>query len=74
MCLAIPMQVIEVDGVNAQVALDGVERKIRVDFVPGIMIGEYVLVHAGIAIERVDEDEAIKTLELIKAITDEIYR
>jgi len=72
MCLAIPMQVIEVDGGMARVEQEGVTRKVRVDFIPDLQPGDYVLIHAGIAIERVNAEEAAETLRLIKEIVDAI--
>jgi hydrogenase expression/formation protein HypC len=74
MCLAVPMKVTKIEGKNAVVEQEGVSRTIRIDFVPGVAPGQYVLVHAGMAIEQVNEQEAAETLELIKAITDEIHR
>ncbi len=71
MCLAIPMKVIELDGIQATVEQEGVTRNIRVDFLNDLKLGEYVLVHAGVAIERIGEEEAAETLQLIKELCDE---
>ena len=71
MCLAIPMKVIELNGPEAVVEQEGVTRNIRVDFLNDLQLGEYVLVHAGVAIERVGEEEAAETLQLIKELCDE---
>lgn len=70
MCLAVPMQVRETDGQVAVVEQEGVTRRIRVDFTPNVGVGDYVLVHAGIAIEKVDAEQAAETLRLIKEIAD----
>ncbi|MCX6375759.1 MAG: HypC/HybG/HupF family hydrogenase formation chaperone [Armatimonadetes bacterium] len=72
MCLAIPMKVVEIDGVTAVVEQEGVSRKARIDFLDGVQLGDYVLVHAGIAIERVRPDEAEETLRLIRMFADEV--
>lgn len=72
MCLAIPMKVVEIDGDTAVVEQEGVSRKARIDFLDGVQLGDYVLVHAGIAIERVRPDEAEETLRLIRMLTDEV--
>jgi len=72
MCLAIPMKVVEIEGSTAVVEQEGVSRKARIDFLDGVQIGDYVLVHAGIAIERVRPDEAEETLRLIRMLTDEV--
>jgi hydrogenase expression/formation protein HypC len=64
------MQVRETDGQVAVVEQEGVTRRIRVDFTPNVGVGDYVLVHAGIAIEKVDAEQAAETLRLIKEIAD----
>jgi hydrogenase expression/formation protein HypC len=64
MCLAVPMKVTEIDGPIAQVEQGGVRRQARVDLVEGINVGDYVIVHAGIAIDRLDPEEAEETLRL----------
>lgn len=58
MCLAIPLKLTEVNGKNAVGERDGIERKIRVDFIPNPQVGEYVVVHAGFAIERLSREQA----------------
>lgn len=73
MCLAIPMKVIEVAGNMARVDQSGVSRDVRIDFVSGVEVGDYVLVHAGIAIERVRPEEAEETLKLIRMIADAVH-
>lgn len=71
MCLAIPMQVTELlDGGMARVSAMGAERDIATDLTPQAQVGDYVLVHAGFAIEIVDEQYAAETLELIQTMAD----
>lgn len=66
MCLAIPAQVKSLDGQNlATVDIMGVSRSVSVDLTPTVSVGEFVLVHAGFAIEVIDEAQAKETLELI---------
>ncbi|MCL5102897.1 MAG: HypC/HybG/HupF family hydrogenase formation chaperone [Armatimonadetes bacterium] len=72
MCLAIPMRVAEISGKVAVAEVDGLARRVRVDLLDGIRIGDYVLVHAGLAIAKVDEDEARATLSLLRGITNEV--
>jgi hydrogenase expression/formation protein HypC len=72
MCLAVPMRVVELDLPQAVVEVEGVRREIRADFLPDLALGDYVLVHAGIAIERVDADEAEETLQLMRDLSNEI--
>jgi hydrogenase expression/formation protein HypC len=63
MCLAVPMKVVEIEGPVAQVEEGGVRRSARVDLVDA-KVGDYVIVHAGIAIERLEPEEAEETLRL----------
>ena len=65
MCLAIPAQVIELrDGDNAVVDLAGVRKEISLSLVEGVEIGDYVIVHVGYALNKLDPEEAEKTLAL----------
>ncbi|WP_165045420.1 MULTISPECIES: HypC/HybG/HupF family hydrogenase formation chaperone [unclassified Adlercreutzia] len=67
MCLAIPAHVVELKADNlATVDIMGVTRDISLDLTPQATTGDYVLVHAGFAIEVVDETFALDTLELIR--------
>ena len=63
MCLAVPLKLIEIDGKNAVGESMGMQRKLRVDFIPEPKIGDYVIVHAGFAIERLPEKQALEDLE-----------
>lgn len=67
MCLAIPAKVAALEEGNlATVDILGVTREISVDLTPQAQVGDYVLVHAGFAIEVVDEQFAQETLDLIR--------
>ncbi len=68
MCLAVPMQVKTVEGQDAVVEQAGAALRIRTDLLEEVDVGDYVLVHAGFAIERVDEDEARETLALLRKL------
>ena len=72
MCLAIPMRLIEIDGVSGVAEVDGVTRAVRLDLLPEAVLGDYVLIHAGLAIARVDAQAAEETLELLRQFADEI--
>lgn len=70
MCLAIPGEIIEITGGDpltrmARVSFGGVVREASLAYVPEAKPGDYVLVHAGFALQTIDEDEARRTLELI---------
>ena len=66
MCLAVPGQVVaitEEDGVvMAQVSFGGVEKRVCLEYLPDVAVGEYVVVHVGFAIQRLDEASAKETL------------
>lgn len=69
MCLAIPGKVIEVQSgvepVMGKVSFGGIIKQVCLDWVPGIAVGEYVIVHVGFAISKVNEEEALETIKMI---------
>ncbi len=73
MCLAIPMRIIEIDGAAAVAEVDGVTRAVRLDLLPEVALGDYVLIHAGLAIARLDAEHAEETLSLLRTLADEVY-
>ena len=73
MCLAIPMKITSVEGDTARVSLEGLEKEIDVRFLEDPRPGDYVIVHAGFAIDKLDEEEAKKTLDLFKEIESSIF-
>ena len=69
MCLAIPAQVVDLrDGDNAVVDLAGVRKEISLALVDHVAVGDYVIVHVGYALNKLDPDEAAKTLALFAEI------
>ena len=74
MCLAVPGRVIAVDGegefATARVDFGGVTRTTSLTFVPETTVGDYVLVHVGFAISRIDEAAAQETLEALRSVGD----
>jgi len=68
MCLAIPARIIEIEGDKAVADAMGSKWKIRTTLTPEIGLGDIVLVHAGYAITKIDEDEARKTWEIFEEI------
>ncbi|MBM2816588.1 MAG: hydrogenase assembly chaperone hypC/hupF [Ignavibacteria bacterium] len=70
MCLAVPGKVVSLDNNNsyyksAKVSFGGVIKEICIDFTPDVVVGDYVLVHVGFALNQLDETEALETIELI---------
>ena len=70
MCLAIPGKIVSLNNGIAEVDLAGTIRKVSLQLVPDAEVGDYVLVHAGFAIQVIDEDEAAETLKLLEAISE----
>ena len=71
MCLAIPALITEKKSDNLATAeILGVTREVALDLTPQANLGDYVLVHAGFAIEVVDADYAKETIELVKQLED----
>ncbi len=70
MCLAIPLQLVEINGKSAIGEAMGMRREIRVDFIENPQIGDYVIVHAGFAIERLPERQALDDLEAWEEVRD----
>ncbi len=69
MCLAIPAKVVELrDGDQAVIDLAGVRKEISLALVDDVWPGDYVIVHVGYALQKVDPDEAAKTLELFAGL------
>jgi hydrogenase expression/formation protein HypC len=69
MCLAVPMELIRIDGSVGVVRQSGVELTIALDLLEGPKVGDFVVVHAGFAIQSVPADEARETLAIIERFT-----
>jgi len=70
MCLAIPAKIVTIDGSMAKVDMMGNERVVSIDLVPEVIIGEYVLVHAGFAIGIIDDESAKETEGLLLEVAN----
>lgn len=70
MCLAVPLKITEINGNRAVAEAMGVTREIRVDFIPNPAVGDYVIVHAGFAIERLPEAQAMEDIEAWEEVED----
>ena len=64
MCLAIPMRIVETDGASARVEVEGTSTDANVSLIENPSAGDYVIIHAGFAIEKLDEVEAKKRIAL----------
>ena len=70
MCLAVPVKVLKIDGKTAEIELGGVKRQARLDMLDDVMVGDYVILHAGFAIQKLDEQDALETLEIWREIIE----
>ena len=75
MCLGVPGKVVQITrhdlGMQmGRVQFGGIQKEVCLSFLPDIKVGEYVIVHAGFAISQVDEEEAARTLEILKQMGD----
>lgn len=76
MCLAVPGKVISIEEKienspqMAEVDFAGVVQKVCIDWLPDVKIGDYVIVHVGFALNKIDEKEAEETLKLLKEMGD----
>ena len=72
MCLAIPGKILEIDGNSAMVDFDGIQQKVVIALIQGPQVGKYVIVHAGYAIEMMNEKEALDAIEEWKELSEEL--
>ena len=70
MCLALPLKLTKIDGLDAVGEREGVSRNIRLDFIKEPKLGEYVIVHAGFAIDRISEEQAFLDWEAAKEVEE----
>ena len=66
MCLAVPAQIVEREDMLATVDVGGVQRQVSMLLLPEAQIGDYVLIHAGFAMQQIDEEEAKLTWSLLQ--------
>ena len=70
MCLSIPAQIISINGSMAEVSAGGTIFKAGLQMVEGVTVGDYILLHAGFAIQKISEGDAAETLKLLKEMED----
>lgn len=68
MCLGIPVKLTHIDGKKGKADFGGVEREVQLDLMEDVKIGDWVIMHAGFALTKLDEAEAIETLKLIEEV------
>ncbi|HEX5802210.1 MAG TPA: HypC/HybG/HupF family hydrogenase formation chaperone [Azospira sp.] len=70
MCLALPCKVVAIDGDNATIDVSGMKKDISLALLDDVVVGDYVIVHVGYALTRLDPEEAEKTLALFAEMGD----
>jgi hydrogenase expression/formation protein HypC len=70
MCLAIPSRIVKIHDNMATIDVDGVQRETSLLLLEDAHIGDYVIVHAGFAIQKLDEEAALETLRLLRMAAD----
>lgn len=68
MCLGVPVKIIEKKGKEAIAEFKGVKRNISLELLDEVRVGDYVILHAGFAIQRLDRKEALQTLKLFEKL------
>ncbi len=66
MCLAIPSKIVKIENGMATIDVDGVQRKTSLLLVEDAVVGDYVIVHAGFALHKIDEFAAMESLKILK--------
>jgi hydrogenase expression/formation protein HypC len=70
MCLSVPAKIIRIDGMMAEVSVGGAVFKAGLQMVENVRVGDYVLLHAGFAIQKLSEKDAAETLSLLRELND----
>jgi hydrogenase expression/formation protein HypC len=71
MCLGIPAEVIEINNNTATVNLGGTKYKALLDLVENVVVGDYIILHSGFAIEKLNKEAALETLEMFREIINQ---
>ncbi len=72
MCLAIPSRIISIENDMGTIDVDGVRRQASLLLIEGASVGDYVIVHAGFAIQKVDETAAKESLALLRSTLSQV--
>ena len=73
MCLSVPARIISIEGNWAEVSVGGTIFRAGLQMIENAMPGDYVLLHAGFAIQKISEEEAAETLRLLREMDDSAY-
>lgn len=70
MCLGVPVRIVKKKGKQAVAEFKGVKRTVNLEFLDGIKVGDYVILHAGFAIQKLDQKDALETLKLFDELME----
>ncbi len=74
MCLSIPAKIVSIDGSMAEVSVGGSLFKAGLHMIKDAKIGDYILLHAGFAIQKISEQEATDTLKILREMDDALNK
>lgn len=72
MCLAVPSKIVEINEYMGIVDVDGVKSEVGLHLIENPEVGDYVIIHAGFAINKIDENEALEALKIFREIAESI--
>jgi hydrogenase expression/formation protein HypC len=70
MCLSIPAKILSITSGTARVSVGGAEYNAALDLIDDVRVGDYILLHSGFAIQKIDEDEAMETIRLLNEVIE----
>lgn len=70
MCLSVPAKVMRIEGENAEVSVGGTLMQANLSLVDDVGVGDYILLHTGFALQKIDEEEAMETLKTFEEFSD----
>lgn len=70
MCLSVPAQIIKIEGDQAEVSVGGTIMNANLSMVDDVKVGDYILLHTGFALQKIDEKEAEETLKTFRELED----
>lgn len=73
MCLAIPSKIIKIENNVGTVDVDGIRRQASLLLLEDVKVGDYVIVHAGFALHKIDESEAMESLKILREAAEKVY-
>lgn len=70
MCLSVPARVMKIEGENAEVSVGGTIMQANLSLVPDVEVGDYILLHTGFALQKIDAEEAEETLKTFEEFSE----